>query len=574
MELNSSEKNSKLNKELNSQEEASFKARLFAFFYYVLKKKDINLFLCCLFLILETIQLISFAFSEPHAVIWNINTDTMYYIKLVVTASRIAPLVKFLTFNWYMVIYGCMMGYIFIHSLLLAMALRVNKINSKFYQANISMTRYIASALTIFFLIPIAELLLIMLKCDSNKVYEFTDGIVCWQGLHFLYSLLSIVFSIVLFCLVFVVALFYFEPFNSKKTSTKIDTTADTFVLIFKVVAVVRYIGLTSEWISLVIMVVGSLLNLKRGYENPTYNNHILESLISIRNASIFWTYLVLLISKIFADTSFNGPIFLLLIGYPLIIVFSIIYYRKKSQNFLITNSNFNDANEFLIKLKYFKILIESFLSKNKSSKTNKSNNLKKNEILLKGYISIHEESCVMEECPLKKFLENNGNFNLQKISLLHYMNIMYNEGIKKFPNSKIIIMNFVQFNYEKKYNLNSAKTYLVKLEKSQNTMTEDFIIYSIKQNINSSSSKLNRSFTNEEELMRIEDTTEHKFKRLKFLIETATKLYGEFWGSLSTNLTINLNLKKLFFVGNKLNQILNEINLLWENDLKIKKID
>lgn len=60
----------------------------------------------------------------------------------------------------------------------------------------------------------------------------------------------------------------------------------------------------------------------------------------------------------------------------------------------------------------------------------------------------------------------------------------------------------------------------------------------------------------------------------VKVLIESAAKLYGEFWGSLSTNLTNNLNLKKLFFVGNKLNQILNEINQLWENELKHKKID
>jgi hypothetical protein len=60
----------------------------------------------------------------------------------------------------------------------------------------------------------------------------------------------------------------------------------------------------------------------------------------------------------------------------------------------------------------------------------------------------------------------------------------------------------------------------------------------------------------------------------VRLLIETATKLYGEFWGALSANLTNNLNLKKLFFIGNKLNQILNEINTLWENELKMKKID
>jgi len=187
----------------------------------------------------------------------------------------------------------------------------------------------------------------------------------------------------------------------------------------------------------------------------------------------------------------------------------------------MITNSNFNDANEILVKLKYFKLLIESFLAKNKSNKSSSiaSNNFKKNEILLKGYITIHEETCVNEECPLKRFLANPSNFSLQKISLLHYMNIMFNEGIKKFPNSKILMMNFVQFNYEKKYNLNSAKILLIKLEKSQNTLTEDFIIYCIKQNINSSNNNLNKSFTNnDDEMMRIEDTMEHKFKRCMYI--------------------------------------------------------
>ncbi len=353
-----------------------------------------------------------------------------------------------------------------------------------------------------------------MIKCENSKIIFFSDSPDCWKGLHILYSFLSIIFSIILYLFISILILFYFDPFNSKKTSTKIDTNADFFLFIFKVVSIIRFIGLTSDWISIIILVIISLLNLKRAYENPTYNNYILESIISIRNASIFWTYFVLLISKILESSSFNGQIFLLLIGYPLIIIFSIIYYKKKTQNFLISNSNFNDANEILVKLKYFKLLIESFLSKNKGSKSSKSNNLKKNEILLKGYITIHEETCVNEECPLKKFLANPNNFNIQKMSLLHYMNIMFNEGIKKFPNSKILMMTFVQFNYEKKYNLNSAKTFLTKLEKSQNTSTEDFIIYCIKQNINSSNNKLNKSYTNDDEMTRIEDSSEYKFKR------------------------------------------------------------
>ena len=46
---------------------------------------------------------------------------------------------------------------------------------------------------------------------------------------------------------------------------------------------------------------------MKRSNENPTFNNIILESVyifvikvIAIRNAIIFWTYLVLLISQVF----------------------------------------------------------------------------------------------------------------------------------------------------------------------------------------------------------------------------------------------------------------------------------
>jgi hypothetical protein len=190
------------------------------------------------------------------------------------------------------------------------------------------------------------------------------------------------------------------------------------------------------------------------------------------------------------------------------------------SQNFVITSSNFTDSNEILSRLRYFKVLIDSFLSKNKNSKSEKSNSLKKNEILLKGYITIHESTCTIEDCPLKKFIESSGNYQVQKMTLLHYMNILFNEGIKKFPNNKMIIMNFVQFNYEKKYNLNSAKIFLTKLEKSQNTIVEDFIIYNIKQNISSmNNNKMNQSFNGDDELMKVEDTTEHRFKRCKIIL-------------------------------------------------------
>ena len=92
MDLNITDKNSKLSKELNTSDEVGLRTRLFQFFYYVLRKKDINLVMCAIFLILESLQLISYAFSEPHTELWKIDADTMKFIRIAVGATRIAPL--------------------------------------------------------------------------------------------------------------------------------------------------------------------------------------------------------------------------------------------------------------------------------------------------------------------------------------------------------------------------------------------------------------------------------------------------------------------------------------------------
>ncbi len=570
---NTYEKNPKLSKDLNSNDEVTLKTKIFNFYYLVLRKKDINMFFCSLLLILETFQLISYSFTSPHNNNWNISEKKIKNIKIIIGAPRITPLLIYVDYDYYVIIYSVLLGYIFIHCLLLTMVIKFNKTNSKFYQIGIIFTRYFTTPLTIFLMIPINELILLPLKCENEHIFIIKNPIKCWKGLHYLYAVLSLIFTLIFYSLIIISVLFYFNPFNTKKATTKINTSGDSFLYFTKLVMVLKYIFIKDEYISIVIMLLLSLFNVKKGFDEPTYNNYVLECIISVRNASFFWTNLVLLINKLAENSSINGNIYLLCFGYPLIITFSIIYYRKKSESFVYASSNFNNINEYLTRTKYIIKLIDNFIDKNKSGKSNKSNTGTKNEILLKGVVSIHEETCLNEECPLKKFLENSNNFTIQKTSLLHYMNNYFNLGIKKFPNSRLLLMIFVQFNYEKKYNLNAAKTYLAKLEKQKNTLTEDYIIYCIKQNIQSSNNKIN-DVNDGNEMIKVEDTIEQKYQRLKFLVETTTKLYGEFWGILAANLTNNLNLNKLFLLGNKLNKFLNEINLLWENDLKNKKID
>ena len=560
-------------KDINIIEEVPFKKRIFNFYFFTLLKKDIGIFFYIFFFILETIQLCSYSFSEPHLNNWHIKENKIEDISLIIGYPRITPIMKYLKKNIYLIIYCVLCVYVFSHCLLLMMLIKFNKTNSKIYILGITITRLITTPLTIFLFIPILELIMLPLKCENDYVVLLKDSIKCWDKLHYLYAILSIIFALAFYCLIILSTLFYFNPFN-KSATTKINNSSDSFLYLTKVILVCKWIWIKNENLSGAIMFVFSLFNFLNSFSKPTYNKYLLECFISIRNAIFFWSNFILMVNLL-AGRHLKGNIYLLIFGYPLIIFFSIIYYRSKSSMHVISISNLNDVNEYLKKTNQLVKLIEYYIEYHKAG--NKSNNNKAQdsnrfEILLKGAIAIHEESCIDEECPLKKFLDNPNNYTIQKTSLLHYMNNYFSVGIKKFPNCRMLLLSVVQFNYENKYNLNFAKNYLNLLEKSKNSLSEDYLIHCIKQNI-ASLNKLN-DLNKYSDILKLEETIEQKYQRLKFLIETTTKLYGEFWGIFAANLTNNLNLSKLFVIGNKLNKNIKEIHSLWDNELKNKKID
>lgn len=560
-----------LSKDLDSSSHMPLKYRVFNYYYQILRKKSISFLLLTFFMVLETLELISYVFIDQYQPLWKTNEKSMHYIQVIFGVTRITPLMQYLKFDYYFILFCILLGFIFLDFLMVAMTLSFNRTESKFYAFSVSFTSYVTSNVCVFFLVPVSEVMLLMLKCNKeNKVDIVKDSVECFQSLHYLYIVLAVVVMILYLCLIILNAVFNFNPFSSNKSTAVINPAADTFLVIFKIVLVILYVLITNDWISIIIMVLGSLLNLKNAWENPTYNSYFLQCMVSMRNGSVFWTYLILFICKIVERTKFNGMIYLLVVGYPFIFIASVFYYRYLRNEFCEGKSNFKNVNEFLMRVNYLKVLIDAFIYKNMSNKGgNNFNNLKKKEILLRGQIAIHEESCTNEECPLKKFLENQGNFQVQKTSLLHYMNILFNEAIKKFPDSQLILMNFVHFNFDKKYNLNAAKLYLSKLERFKNSLTEDYIIFFIKK----SATLIGNKYGEEGAVVKLEDTPQHKFKRFKLLIDAATKLYGEFWGNLVTNLTNNLNLNKLFFLGNKLNEYLHELNILWD-EFKTKKLE
>ena len=190
-------RNQKLAKDLSVAEEITFITKIFNFFFFVLRKQPNTIFLTCLLITLETLQLISYAIDEPHLHTWKLSSKPKEYLQIIIGSTRITPLMKYINFNYYLILYGVICGYVFFLSLFLTMVIKFNKTSSKFYHFGVSFIRYFSTPMTTFLFIPMIELMLFPSKCIDNKVDFVKDPIECYKNLHFLYLILGIIFTVV-----------------------------------------------------------------------------------------------------------------------------------------------------------------------------------------------------------------------------------------------------------------------------------------------------------------------------------------------------------------------------------------
>ena len=102
----------------------------------------------------------------------------------------------------------------------------------------------------------------------------------------------------------------------------------------------------------------------------------------------------------------------------------------------------------------------------------------------------------------------------------------------------------------------------------------EKYILYCLEQNMkNNRNTGMELSMDKDRNNDSRIDLIDQKYQKLKYLIENSIKLYGEFWGIFSTNVTNNINTYKLYSLGEKLNIYLKEMNILWDTELKNEKI-
>ena len=568
VELN---KNGALNQEITSKNNLKFKT--FEYFYYILTRKEkTSIVTLSLLHILEIIQILSYAFFQPHLKTWKISDKNIEILSKIMSSFRLSPLINNTSFKFYIFTILIIIFLIFCFLLGLIMQILFKKENSKLYKGLLSITHMSIAPLTIFFYIPVNELLFLIFRCNNGKLDISNHKIKCWSRFHLLYSVLSF-FAIIFFILsLFILNFFYYYPFQTETSTIKLNSTIELIFLIIKLIYTIKLGFVRNENISIAILLVFSLFISVKEIKSPTYNSILLEIIINIRNNLMLWTFFMLFIAILCKEKEINGLIYLVFVGYPIIIYISIIFTKEYENEVNFRNTNtFHNIKSCIYKTKFLIKLIDSFLEKyNYNRKYFEYGN--KNDLVLKGMIKIHTEMCLDEECPLKKFIKNYGNFNVQKQCLLNYMTLYFNKVMKTFPESKILRLYSVQFNFNKKFNLNSVRANLEYIKKMRNNIKDEFIIYYLENEIIKVKTKANLNEGNEYENENI--NLEENYLRLKELIINSTKLYTEFWGIFSNNITNNLNISKLYKIGEQLNKFLQEIKYLWENHLKNKKID
>ena len=417
-------------------------------YFYLLNQKQFKLFLIYIFIIIETIQFISYAFTSPHHYSWKIDDDDIILISKIIGGFRLTSLIEMIDYKIYLFIFYSIIIIIFILYIILFFQILYGNQSSKLHQFLSKIINYSIELFDIILYFPLTEIILIPIKCVNGKVYGPKNSETCWESYHYINIILGIIGAFLLFIWGIILLSFKFYPFQKIMSTTRIDSNNDIINKIAKLFIVLQNLLVSNEYISLSILLIISILLFYIYFNNQTYNNPALEIIITIKNLLLIWTYFILFVTKLYRMYSADGFIYILIFGFPFIIALSIVIYKNKVYEIPSFIKNKYDVNEYIQKAKFNIKLIDSFMERNRNIRNEEEEERDKNIIILKGNIKIHNKYCTNKDCPLTKFINNEGNFNIQKQCLLNYMNIFFNQGLKLFPKNFNLLILFIYFNY------------------------------------------------------------------------------------------------------------------------------
>ena len=469
---------------------------------------------------------------------------------------------------------------------------------------------------------PMVEYFLAILECsnydEEGKLLPYyqnynVDDMHCWTNAHFTVMCVEGIFITVIFVLIctVVMTIFYEQKTSMDKEEAKTSSYADLTSLFVKIILILIYSFLVwtkdYHWIVVPATTLTCFLQFYVYWtERPFYDERT-NIAFFIHTGIVFYSTVVLLFLKILENAAFDGGIFILFIG-GFMVSFIIITQKDNRFKLLLMNINkFSDGDYVFKQIRYFLEVVD------------KSHNDRKSNILLKGYIYVHEESCTNSECPLKRYLQeieknekilvmdknqtglNSGiaytndpntkhnisgvnnsfigngsttfglmggettmgvdskNIHDEDLYLYQYVMTMYQNGISKFSLCTSLRINFSFFLMERMNNKKKALIELKNCEKYNPSFEEQFIIFRYCDNSEQKNDSENDGNDDNDEKLDIVANIayENHFLTFREGLTNITSIYYDFWSLLlNNNQKSDEDLTKMNEYGEKLNKL------------------
>lgn len=193
--------------------------------------------------------------------------------------------------------------------------------------------------MTVLFL-PITETLTSVLSCwvdpETGKyvIYGYNEiSVECWKDWHIFHALLTLVFIILFVGICAIVAYAFFEPgMTSDDRTARQDSKGEVAFIINKVTCQLMYcfLGSNESWILVIItFLLAVWLFYEYNFEDPFYDYEV-GKFYSIISTYYLYANLMLLLCKLFENSSFTGGLIAWVIGLPFLV--SIMLLTKKSK--------------------------------------------------------------------------------------------------------------------------------------------------------------------------------------------------------------------------------------------------
>jgi len=440
------------------------------------------------------------------------------------------------------------------------------KFKNKEYRIGLplKLLKFILPLMSTTFFLPIFFVFMSAFDCTQINTSLYTDELKCYTTFFYINCAIASI-SLILFvpiCSLVVIIFYEYSLDGEKRVLSKTTSKPDVFFLWLKILVTTIFVsingGVEVHYILIITLMFFSSISVFLNFSYERYNQNILNFMHKFLSLSFLWGSICLMIGKMSMNNKFNSCLGLFFIMEPIFLL--ILFYKKKNlKSFLSKIGREETLPELLLHIQSFLYIIE------------KKKEERKSELILDSYIYLYECNCILEDCPLKRYLKLNDTSSESYGCLLQHANLLFNISLSKYPESNEIKFAYALFLLKKLKKRKKASEFIKGIQNLSLSIEEDFIIFRCNKIFEDNLSDLEDEDDESVDIVK-ELRYRNYFKNFIDLIIEASNLYIDFWNQLlDTYNNGNESVYKLNHCGTKINHIVEEIDYIFKEMKKLK---